>query len=104
MSHDFELQIYPCYLMLTKEYPPEKYTWMYEKALVGVRPRCMPDITILDEYSNVCCVVEIGYTHAAKMLRYRKMGIPDVRWYTEDLALYYKECAEPAAVPLTCRR
>ncbi len=104
MSHDFHTIVYPCYLKVKEDYPPEKFVWVYEKALVGVYPRCMPDIAILDRQSKVWCVVEIGYTDAKKILRYCKMGIADIRWYSKDLELCHQWGSSQPKEILTCRK
>lgn len=44
----------------------------------------IPDITIRDHKGNVVCVVEIGYTRPEKLRAYRKLKIPDVRWYSKS--------------------
>ena len=81
MSHPREL-IDRIALALEAEYSREHYQFVFEKTLPGTR--MLPDIVIQDSAGKVQVAVEIGYTRPEKLTAYRRLGIPDVRWYDKE--------------------
>lgn len=71
---------------LAAEYPPDVFTYVFEKAIPGTR--MMPDILVTRE-GRAVCAVEIGYTRPEKLTAYREqLSIPDVRWYDKGGRLH----------------
>ena len=84
--------------ILRVEYSPEEYDFAYELGLQRFwpdgPPRVQPDIIVLkkgEEDNPVVCIVEIGYTDAQKVMKYRKYNVPDFRWYAKDGTLVLHE-------------
>jgi hypothetical protein len=50
----------------------------------------LPDIQVI-KHSKIVCVVEIGYTRPEKITEYRRMGIPDIRWYSKEGELHNEQ-------------
>lgn len=72
-----------CKQKLEKDYPSSDYVYKFEQKIPG---GFYPDIQI-EKDGKLVCVCEIGYTEAEKIKAYKKMKIPEVRWYTRDLEL-----------------
>lgn len=83
MSHPKEL-IDSVLALLRPEYPSDTYHYRTEECVPTTR--FFPDIAIYRPGDNAVpvCAVEIGYTRPEKLTGYRKMGIPDVRWYDKQ--------------------
>lgn len=81
--------------MVESEYPGHECR--YDVALRGCKKR--PDAYVLSPSGNVLAVFEVGYTDAAKIALYRKMSIPDIRWYDHSLNLVLQERHSEAKAP-----
>lgn len=66
-----------------------------EKPLALTNRRMQPDVQLI-ENGRVVCVVEIGYTRPEKLTEYRRLGIPDVRWYDKSCRLHHVEMKKAA--------
>jgi hypothetical protein len=62
-------------------WPAEQGYRLLFEAPCPLERRMLPDIQVLGPDGAVCCAVEIGYTRPEKLTAYRRLGIPDVRWY-----------------------
>jgi hypothetical protein len=70
---------------IKKDYLPKLgYKYLIEEKLKGTEIDIQPDIQVIDDAGHVICVVEIGYTRPEKIALYKKLKIPDIRWYSKD--------------------
>jgi len=87
---------------LRSDYFEEDYEYAYEislkKKMAKAPKGVMPDIIVTriqdlspQQKKGVVCVVEIGYTRPEKLEEYRRVGIPDIRWYSKKGALILHE-------------
>lgn len=83
MPHPLKL-LQECAELLHEKYNPTIHEYIIEKSLLGAR--IYPDIQILKN-GELRCVVEIGYTRASKVARYREIKVPEIRWYSKSLEL-----------------
>jgi hypothetical protein len=70
---------------IKKTYPERSgVQYIIEQRLKGSEINIQPDIQVIDRDDNIVCVVEIGYTRPEKLALYKKVQIPDIRWYSKD--------------------
>ena len=76
--------------LLEEDYPSAAFKYALDTTRLFDGSRMYPDVQIFAPDSQVpACVVEIGYTRPEKLSHYKKLGIPDIRWYGRDNGKLY---------------